>query len=192
MSAYTTTAIEKIAALCGSFSITESDSGYVAAHVVDGLIDNEELNGPGTYPAWTAAYAVEVYADAAFLEREGYEASELDWDGIKSAVAEALRVLQSPQGVVLVNADDALVHVVGADLAAAQAEIERIGGGDPLDWEQLSKREFEDSACDDADGRFIAYRAPLLDWEASEAWRVQRLATGVEYWIDCYRVQEAA
>jgi hypothetical protein len=183
--------MDSVIALTGSLDLEEFDSGWVAAHVIDGAIDNEDCNGPGTFPIWTAEYAVETYADAAFLERDGYQAADIDWKGVRSVVAEALGVLQAPHGVVLVGGDDALVQAAGADIAAAQAEIER-GAGQPLDWEQVSQREFDDSVCDRADGRYISYRAPLFDWEANDAWRVQRLSAGVEYWINRHRVQEAA
>lgn len=171
----TTVDIGKLEALAGTDCLGMTDDGLVAAHVIDGIIDNEDCNGPGTYPTWTAAHAVELYADEAYLEREGYDAADIDWDGVRSAVAEALRVLQLPIGVVLVNGDDALIHSLGADLTAAQAEVEKIVGS-ALVWEEVSRREFDGNAVASAAGRYIAYIAPIGDWSAGDTWRVKKLA----------------
>ena len=183
--------IRKLEALTGSVYLDDSDSGCVAAHVIDGIIDNEDCNGPGTYSDWTAAYAVELYADEHFLSPEGLYAEHIDWDGVRSAVAEALRVLQLPLGVVLVNADDGKIHAIGTDTAAARAEIDAVAGT-TLHWELAGAWSWARAARDPLAGRYEAYEAPLGDWTAGDTWRVMRLAAKVEYWINRAAVQEAA
>jgi hypothetical protein len=176
----TQTNIEIIAALAGHFGLADSDSGCVAIHVIDGILKN------GITPA---PEAVRAYASTAFLADEGYEASEIDWKGVRSAVGEALRVLQSPVGVVLVNASTNLLAAEGADLAAVQAAVCPTGRN--VWTEAASWAELDAADPDEVAGCYVAYTAPLAGWEILEAWRVKKIASAARYWtVDWYACDE--
>lgn len=137
----------------------------VAAHVIDGVLDNDDLHGAG-FRDWTPQLAVETYADENFLEREEIDADDIEWDDVLAAVGEALRVLQLPTGVTLVESESVAVYACGADLDAAKADFVR----------QLGEHRFE-PVTGAAFNRLIVVSGPMPDggWEAMDAERVLAL-----------------
>jgi hypothetical protein len=73
-------------------SLLEIEGAYTAAtHMVEGVLDNEDLNGPGTYTSWSnAPDVVEAYASS--FERELPDDA---WPIIIKAVDHAIALLKS-------------------------------------------------------------------------------------------------
>jgi hypothetical protein len=90
-------------------SLLEIEGSYTAAtHMVEGVLDNEDLNGPGTYTSWSnGSNVVEAYASS--FEREVPDDA---WPILVKAVDHAIDLLKSV-------GDD-------FDLVVAHEELERL------------------------------------------------------------------
>jgi hypothetical protein len=169
--------IERINALMGSARPREHEADMLATWVIDGILDNEDLNGPETYETWTVDYAIETYGEN-FRDATGVS-EDVDIDGgqVRTAVAAALGMLieleQTQEGVVLVNTDAGRVEIVASTLQAAQDDVEGMALV-PLEWEQLhgGARWSQQKVGT----RYAAYLIPMIDWAADDATRVAILA----------------
>lgn len=162
------------------------DEYDIVVHVIDAILDNEGSHDPGAFLIWAdALHAIETYAHDDWLASRDIYPADTDWDAVDAAVAEALRLLCLPRGVVLVNADDGNVGGFGTDDISARARIDT-ANKTPLRWEGAEKSRFDDmSFLPGAKpvGRYLAYEAPLDDWEADDGWRVSDLGPLVGCWF---------
>lgn len=103
----TTFSIEKIEAL-GGLKMPDYDEEYdIVVHVIGCILDNEDIRGPGTFATWADAnHAIETYATDDWLASRDIYPADVYWDAVDAAVDEALRLLQLPKGIALVNVED--------------------------------------------------------------------------------------
>ncbi|WP_046865135.1 hypothetical protein [Microvirga massiliensis] len=91
------TSIDRIAPLIpDSINFRTVAGEELAIHVIDGILDNEDGNGPGTYGTWTPEWAIESYVPAATAE--GVPLEEIDEDEsalVIQAVTAALEILRA-------------------------------------------------------------------------------------------------
>jgi hypothetical protein len=91
------TSIDRIAPLIpDSINFRTVAGEELVIHVIDGILDNEDVNGPGTYSTWTPEWAIESYVPAAAAE--GVPLEEIDEDEsalVIQAVTAALEILRA-------------------------------------------------------------------------------------------------
>ena len=109
-------------------------ANLVASTVIEGLLDNEDVNGPGTFVGRDVQHAIELYADETCLQAAGLEPRQVKWDEVAAAVSEMLRIASAPVGAVLVNIDAHKVFAHARSSEEARNEIDAIAGS-PMVWE---------------------------------------------------------
>jgi hypothetical protein len=192
----TTYSQEKIAALMGIKEPIHTSEWIVAAHVIDGILENDDINGCG-FGDWTVSLALETYATETFLANESIDANDVDWEVVQAAVKEALNVLNSPEGFTLINQNDGYVWACGATLDDAKAELGK-AIGHKHHFVEITRQQYEDFGHTFHQGydyderrytedqcKYLVVRGPLPEggWEARDGHHVVHLGE-----IDSYQM----
>lgn len=74
---------------CGNRGLVSDQADTLLHHVVDGLLDNEVVNGPGTYEGWDVAVAIDLYG----THCETNDLSKADLVAVHDAVRKVLAYL---------------------------------------------------------------------------------------------------
>lgn len=186
---------DKIEALMGIKAPIHSDEWTIAAHVVDGILENDDHNGCG-FGDWTVSFAVETYATETFLDDEVIVADDVNWEAVRAAVGEALKVLNSPEGFTLISQNSGFVVECGSTLEEAKAKLEKATGYEHS-FVEITRQQYNDFRYKFADydyderrhlsdqGKFLVVRGPLPEggWEAHDGHHVLHIGE-----IDSYQM----
>jgi hypothetical protein len=201
----TTFSQDKIAALMGIEEPTHTSEWIVAAHVIDGMLENNDANRCG-FGDWTVSLALETYATETFLANEIIDADEINWEAVQAAVKEALKVLNSPEGFTLINENDGYVWACGSTLEEAKAELKKATGHEHH-FVEITRQQYEDVGYKFHQGydyderrytenqcKYLVVRGPLPKggWEAHDGHHVVHLGEIDSYQMASWSLEQEA